>query len=250
MPIVARGGEVQLNALFQTGGGAAADGTLVSFLLRDPSSAVVVGPFGIPPVVDEPGIGEYSYTWSVPIGADLGDWTAEWTGLILGEQVAGFELVEVVLAGSVSTGDYTYDTSSAVGQVRLYIDDRDLTRVANSIPLEQRSAIFADDEIQVFLDASNSVVLYAAALGLNTIANNRNLLVQSRRLGKTTVDFGQARKDYTAQANELRKRADEQGLGAMAPALAFAEIAYTDFGLRTIILNTDLRTNSTGLSTL
>lgn len=244
MPIVARGGEITLNALFQTGSGAAADGTSVSFTLRDPSSVAIEGPHGIPPVVDEPGIGEYSFTWSVPIGADLGEWTAEWTGLVLGEQVAGFELVEVVLAGSVSTGDYTYDTTTAVGQVRLYIDDRDLTRVSNSVPLEQRSAIFANDEIQVFLDACGGIVLYAAALGLNTIANNRNLLVQSRRLGKTTVDFGQARKDYTSQANELRKRADEQGLGAMAPSLQFAEIAYTDFGLRTIILNTDLRSES------
>lgn len=248
MPLVAQGGSVSLRALYRNGAGQAAEADSVSMQLRNPAGVVTYGPFSIPPIVNEAGVGEYSYAFVAGVAEALGTWVAEWSGVVAGSPVLGYDYVELVLPGSVTPDDYSYDPVTVVGQMRLYIDDRDVSLVGSMIPYGERSAIFSDTELNVFLGAANGVVLYGAALALMTIASNRQLMVQSRRLGKTSLDFGGIRRDYVAQAEALRKQADQMGLGPLAPAIGFAEIAWTDFGLRQIILNTELRTYSAGLS--
>jgi len=141
-------------------------------------------------------------------------------------------------SGTAFGSTYTYDLNSAVGQVRMYIDDRDMSRVDAGIPLEQRSAIFSNPEIQVFLNNNVQDVMYAAAQALITISGNRQLLVQSRRIGKTAVDYGQVRISLQAQAAALIRMSN------MKPADALAEISYTDANFRMILINAQLRNSS------
>lgn len=130
---------------------------------------------------------------------------------------------------------YTYDPANDLGKVRMYIDDRDLTRTADTVPYAQRSAIFSDEEINAFLTAAGGNVHYAAALALTTIAGNRQLLVMSRRIGRTTIDFGNVRRDLLAQARELLKISQDLNGGVFAPADGVAEIAYNSFVLRDML---------------
>lgn len=102
MVTVARGGDIELKALYRNGAGLPADATNVSMLLRNPGGIVTYGPFVIPPVVDEPGVGNYSYHWFTLAGEELGTWSAEWSGIIAGGNVYGTEYIEVVLAGTVT----------------------------------------------------------------------------------------------------------------------------------------------------
>jgi hypothetical protein len=102
MPTVARGGEIKLSALYRNGAGLPADATNVGMSLRNPDGDILYGPFTIPPIVDEPGVGNYSYLWQTLAGEELGTWSAEWSGLIAGGDVFGTEYIEVVLAGTVT----------------------------------------------------------------------------------------------------------------------------------------------------
>jgi len=234
MPYVAQGGTKTVDVLVYNGSGQPIDAQNLSLQIRNPSNVVVYGPFAEPTIVHD-GLGAYHYDWTTSISEVLGTWRAEWSGLVLGSPVQTTELWEVVAPGTIVTEDYSYDPSTDVGLVRLYIDDRDMTRVDSSVPLEQRSAIFSNNEIQAFLDAAAGSVHYAAALGLITIAGNRQLLVMSRRIGRTTLEFGNVRRDLVAQAKELVKIANELNGGVFAPADAVAQIAYTDFSYRHII---------------
>lgn len=117
----------------------------------------------------------------------------------------------------------------------MYVDDRDMSSIAESTPIEERSAIFSNEEIASFLEDAGDDVLTAAGYAMMAIANNRQLLVQARRIGKTVVDYGNARKDYLVQAREFLKQSSQ------SPADEVAEIAYNDFGLRRILINETLR---------
>lgn len=117
----------------------------------------------------------------------------------------------------------------------MYIDDRDISSVSLTLPMEQRSAIFTDEEISALLSQCGQDVMYSSALALITISGNRQLLVQSRRIGKTVVDYGQVRKSMQDQAFALIQ------LSNMQPADALAEVAWNDFDFRQILLNVQLR---------
>jgi hypothetical protein len=112
-----------------------------------------------------------------------------------------------------------------------------MSSVSTSLPLEQRSAIFTDEEIEEFLALSANDVLRAAAKGLVTIAGNRSLLVQSRRVGKAELDYGSVRKDLLAQADALITQSIQQ------PADGYVEQIWDDYGMRRLVTNTQLRQN-------
>lgn len=133
---------------------------------------------------------------------------------------------------------YTYDLDTDIGKVRFYTDDRDLTRVADEVPFEQRSAVWTDEEVQLMLDDAGSVNL-AIARALETLANNRQLLVQSRRIGQTAVDYGDIRAALLKQAANWRAQAS----GSTVPADGIAEQVYNDFGYRRILDNRAQRGN-------
>jgi hypothetical protein len=210
--------------------------------LFDPDNPVVsvTDPAGVVRVTDATpvrnSLGMYEYDYLVALNDLTGTWVVYWSGSKDGEPVPPTpDYFDVVTPGEVSVTGYTYDPTTDIGQVRLYIDDRDMSNNGSSVPLEQRSSIFSDQEIGTFLADAQGVVLFAAAKALITIAGNRQLLVQSRRIGKATVDFGSARQSLMAQAQALVQMAISQ------PADGIADIAYDDFTLRRIIVNTQLR---------
>jgi hypothetical protein len=110
-----------------------------------------------------------------------------------------------------------------------------MSSVSTSLPLEQRSAVWSDTEIQAVLDASGQDVYLAASKLLIVLAANRSLLVQSRKVGKAELDYGGIRKDLLAQAAALRQISIE------TPADGLAEVVWTDFDMRQIITNVILR---------
>ena len=86
----------------------------------------------------------------------------------------------------------------------------------------------------MYADCMNDV-MYTAARALVTISGNRQLLVRTRRIGKTVVDYGNAAENLREQAMQLIKMSN------MQPADALAEISWTDPAFRQILVNAQLR---------
>jgi hypothetical protein len=194
--------------------------TTVTLIVSKPDGTTVS------PVVNSGDAPTYSGTVTAN---QVGTWGYRFEGT--GAATGVVEGYFVVLASPVLTGvpDYTYDLATDIGQLRLLIDDRDLTHVGASVLPEQRSAIFSDAELQVFLTDSGGNVY---------IAGNRGLYVLARRIGgDINVNYGSLRADLLRQAKEFRDQAY-----ADAPASEFAEIAYNDFAARRIIDNSIRRT--------
>ena len=129
---------------------------------------------------------------------------------------------------------YTYDPTTPLGQVRLYIDDRDFSNVDPTVPPNSRSAIFTDAELGVMLTAEGDDPMLAAARSLQTIAMNRSLLVQRREIDGVTVDYGTIRADLLRASDAYRDQA--QG-NENVPADGYAEHAWDDFSYRRVAWN-------------
>lgn len=231
---VVRGDSITLEAHFKDGTGTLTDPVTPRVSILNPSNVAIVTN-AVPTRIST---GIYQYAYAVDVAAPTGYWSVQWQGTVNGQALLSSESFQVLPAGTITPiygGTYTYDLSSSIGKVRMYIDDRDLSSVSTSLPLEQRSAIFTDEEINAFLGQSGGDVMYASALGLITISGNRQLLVQSRRIGKTAVDYGEVRKSLQEQAKELIKMSN------MVPADGMAEIAWNDATFRQIIVNAQLR---------
>lgn len=186
-------------------------------------------------------VGIYQYTYTVAINAVLGLWSDEWQGTVSGQPLGPlsepFEVLPVGYIIPVPSSSFTYNMATDVGHVRLLIDDRDMSNATTAIPLEQRSVIFTDEEIQFFVDHSDGDVFLAAAIGLRTIAANKSLYVLKRTIGRTDVDYGNLRRDLIAQAEAFEKQARE------FPADGYAETVWNDFTLRQVLTNQVLRAN-------
>lgn len=217
--------------------GVLTDPSLPRVTIRDANGVVQV--LDATPVQIATGI--YQYTYAVGLGATLGIWASEWQGTIagqpLGPEITNFQVLPIGYIAPAPSASFTYNLATAIGKVRLLIDDRDMTMATTAVPLEQRSVIFTDEEIQTFLDFNGQDVMLAAATGLRTIANNRALLVVRRTIGKTDVDYGTLRRDLLTAAEAFETEAKTQ------PADGFAEHTWDDFTLRRIITNYQLRTD-------
>lgn len=212
------------------------DPVTVNLRVQDPAGVEMLYTYdgATPPIVKD-SVGRYHADLNPPNG---GLWQYKWEGIgggATGARAGSF----YIQPDFVGSDDYTYDLATDIGVVRLLIDDRDLSHVVG-LPLEKRSAIFSDAEIQQFLTQQHTVY-GAAAVALITIAGNRSLLVRSRRIGDTDVDFGDVRRDLLAQADALQKQAILIGTDANAPADGIAEQAWTEFSARQIIINESLR---------
>lgn len=242
MSSVIRGNDITLEAHYHLNG-----------VLIDPAfpRVTVRNSLGVAVVLDATpdniAVGIFQYTYPVLLTDELGIWAFEWQGVIAGQSVGPIaEQFEVLPIGAIApspSASYSYNLATAVGQVRLLIDDRDMSSVSTALPLEQRSAIFTDEEIQQFLTDQGDSTYLAAAIALTTIAGNRQLLVMSRRIGKTEVNYGPVRKDLLDQAKQLRGLADLTAGGLNAPADGIAEQFLTDFAGRQIIENRWMREN-------
>lgn len=235
MNSVVAGKDLVAQLVFFNSSGSLIDPTTPRIDLVDPNNSVVVSQ--ATPVRDAQGL--YHFSWPVPLDALLGNWRVRLTAVINGQFRGPIEEVwEVLPVGMLQfqpSVAYTYDIGTDVGRVRLWIDDRDMSRVSTSLPLEARSAIFTDGEIQSFLDSNGGDVLYASAQGLITIAGNRSLLVISRKIGREDVEYGSIRADLLKQASALVAMASQQ------PADGYAAQAVTDPAMRLIIIDTQLR---------
>lgn len=234
MQSVIRGNSINLDVRYEDGNGAIVDPTTPFADILDSAGGQVL--MGVVPTRQLNG--DYRYTFAVSLTALIGVWTINWYGTIGSYQVGpipDYFLVNPIGAiVPVFSSHYTYDPSTDIGYIRLATDDRDLSQVDTLLPYEQRSAVFSDEEIQRVLDLSGDRN-YAAATCLIFLANNRNLLVQMRKIGRTEVNFGAVRADLLKQAQALIDMAN------MTPAEGYAEHAWTDFDLRRIIINTQLR---------
>lgn len=218
---------------------------LLDGVLTDPSNPRVTirDPLGVAQVTDAVPTrisqGIYQYTYFVAVDALIGIWETEWQGTVASQALGPIDdPFQVIPTGSISptlTGSYSYDLTTSVGVVRLLTDDRDMTAVSTTLPLEQRSAIWTDEEINQFLLLAGNDVLRAAAQGLRVLAGNRSLLVQSRRVGKAELDYGSIRRDLLAQAEALITQSNE------TPADGYVEQIWDDFSLRRLIGNVQLR---------
>jgi len=124
---------------------------------------------------------------------------------------------------------FTYDTSTARGQVRLLARDT-----------ATDSALFADAEIDVFLDLSNDAVLLAAAMALDTIAANEVLVQKRIKL------LGDLETDGPAEATALRLQATAlrdqwAALSAEGAYFGWAEFADDSLQAHEHLLKTVLR---------
>lgn len=128
---------------------------------------------------------------------------------------------------------YTYDLATDIGKVRLLIGDTDVEDTGSP---PQSNCVFADEEIQVFLD--DEVTAYrAAATALRAIASSKARLAHRLTLGDFT-------KDTTTLARELRATADSYDQkDSETPADAVAEEAVDDFALRQIVRNASQRSS-------
>lgn len=231
---VVRGTSITLEAQYKDGAGTLTNPTNPRISIFDPANVAIV----VNATPNQISTGIYQYTYAVDIAAQLGYWSAQWQGTINGQALLSTESFQVIPAGTITPiygGSYTYDLATSVGKVRMYIDDRDLSSVSTNLPLEQRSAIFTDEEVNAVLTQTSGDVMYASALALITISGNRQLLVQSRRIGRTVVDYGEVRKSLQAQAAQLIKMSN------MQPADGLAEMSWNDFDFRQILLNAQLR---------
>ena len=93
--------------------------------------------------------------------------------------------------------DFTYDTDTSVGQVRLRIADTDKSNFD-----------FTDTELGVFLTMASSSVRRASAIALRSLASNRSRLAVRVGRGSVSEDLTAVAKDLREQAKALEEEAD------------------------------------------
>ena len=189
---------VRLNARFREDG-VLTSPTDVELTVRSPAGVDTV--YTCPPdsVIGEDSAGVFHAELEP---ASEGLWLYRWVGIDPSAVLEGrFEVYSIFTAGPTGLQrSYTYDLSTAIGEVRLNINDNDLSRVGEDELPQYRSAVFADEELAAFLTRRGDDVMRATALALRVLAANKNLLAQSRRIGPTTVDYGSVRDDLLKQA--------------------------------------------------
>lgn len=105
---------------------------------------------------------------------------------------------------------FTYDPSTDLGRVRLLITDRD-----------EQHAIFADAEIEAYLDLNDGSIGLAAATALRTIAASEALILKKVQ----TLDLVTDGPAVAASLLELAKSLEERE--AMSGAFDWAEQVET-----------------------
>lgn len=91
-----------------------------------------------------------------------------------------------------------YDPNSDAGKVRLLIND-----------VDDENRVFEDGEIAAFLALADDAVLLAAALAIETIADNEVLASKVIKTQDLSTDGAKASDALRARAAVLRKQHDE-----------------------------------------
>ena len=121
----------------------------------------------------------------------------------------------------------TYDLTTDVGKVRLIITDTDPANV-----------IFIDEEITAFLEL-NDGILTAAAMALDTIADNEILVQKRISLLDLKTDGPSEAKELRVHADSLRKQAADEEADELT--VDYAENPVDVFSLREKIIKDAMR---------
>lgn len=125
----------------------------------------------------------------------------------------------------------TYDVSTPLGQLRFKIGDMDVSRVDPSIPRSQWSAMYADQELQVFLDQWGGDVDWAAIMALRHIAARPEMQARAIHILNLEMDIGDLATSLNNLADEIFRSRTQ------IPAEVIAEVGNNDFDYRRIIWN-------------
>lgn len=131
---------------------------------------------------------------------------------------------------------FTYDIGTDVGQVRMLIQDNDLS--ATTGPRPQWTALLTDEEIARILAWASGNAFRAAAIALRTIAAHRSLLAKRIAAGPYSEDATQVAKELRASAKEFDDQANTLDLEAGDTEI-LQEVPWTDFALEQILANED-----------
>ncbi len=107
---------------------------------------------------------------------------------------------------------HTYDTTTNIGKVRLYIGDTDITPTTD--------AQFTDEEIQVFLDMASESILLAASYALESWAATLTGSLKSEKIG----DYSYTKDEAAAKTALAKKYRDED---STAPVMGIASMDLT-----------------------
>jgi len=121
----------------------------------------------------------------------------------------------------------TYDLTTDAGKVRLIITDTDPANV-----------IFIDEEITAFLEL-NDGILTAAAMALDTIADNEILVQKRISLLDLKTDGPSEAKELRVHADSLRKQAADEEADELT--VDYAENPVDVFSLREKIIKDAMR---------
>ena len=126
------------------------------------------------------------------------------------------------------TFSYSYDPSTAVGQVRLSIGDAESTTTVASLPAARKDwgCIFSDEEITGVVNNHSGDLLEAAAELCDKIAVSLALQEAAIKVGDYSLDPKGMSALMAARARDLRTLAQQQ------PAEAIVEPYSTDFQTR------------------
>lgn len=118
-------------------------------------------------------------------------------------------------------GDFSYNVSTSVGQVRLLATDTD-----------QANPIFGDREIEAFVALESGNIKRAAALALETIAANEALTLKVITLLELETDGAKTSDAILKRAKLLRDQADADEFADDAGGFDIAEMVVDQFTAR------------------
>ena len=126
-------------------------------------------------------------------------------------------------------GDFSYNVSTSVGQVRLLATDTD-----------QANPIFGDREIEAFVALESGNIKRAAALALETIAANEALTLKVITLLELETDGAKTSDAILKRAKLLRDQADADEFADDAGGFDIAEMVVDQFTARQRLWNESL----------
>jgi hypothetical protein len=98
----------------------------------------------------------------------------------------------------------SYELTTDIGKTRLFATDTDV-----------QDAIFFDEELQVFLDATGDAPMLAAAMALETIASDAAKLAVKTRQDVLSTDPTAIPAELRAQAKALREQYAANSAGSL-----------------------------------
>lgn len=116
---------------------------------------------------------------------------------------------------------FTYDLSTGIGRVRLYVPDN-----------QETSNVFEDEEIAAFLEAEGENPKLAAALALEVMASSEAYKLKAVRVLDMQTDGTKVSVALLSRAAKLREQGDEEADDSI---FEIAEWADTPFNRREIL---------------